>query len=135
MGRNAKIKHFWEKELSHLAKTSSKCFCFSRCLHGKCTAAGAAYTCKCMEGYTGTYCDKKNNSSNLCRTLKCSHGQCKVSEHGEPYCECDPGYSGELCDRGRLAPGSVLLHSCFTPNLHLLYTSLPCRSDLGKDGK
>lgn len=106
MGRNAKIKHFWEKELSHLAKTSSECFCFSRCLHGKCTAAGAAYTCKCMEGYTGTYCDKKNNSSNPCRTLKCSHGQCKVSEHGEPYCECDPGYSGELCDRGRLGPGS-----------------------------
>uniref|UniRef100_A0A803VV60 Slit guidance ligand 3 n=1 Tax=Ficedula albicollis TaxID=59894 RepID=A0A803VV60_FICAL len=73
-----------------------------KCLHGKCTAAGAAYTCKCMEGYTGTYCDKKNNSSSPCRTLKCSHGQCKVSEHGEPYCECDPGYSGELCDRGRL---------------------------------
>uniref|UniRef100_A0A8C3RHA8 Slit guidance ligand 3 n=1 Tax=Cyanoderma ruficeps TaxID=181631 RepID=A0A8C3RHA8_9PASS len=73
-----------------------------KCLHGKCTAAGAAYTCKCTEGYTGLYCDKKNNSSSPCRTLKCSHGQCKVSEHGEPYCECDPGFSGELCDRGRL---------------------------------
>lgn len=135
MGRNAKIKHFWEKELSHPAKTSSKCCCFSRCLHGKCTAAGAAYTCKCMEGYTGLYCDKKNNSSNPCRTLKCSHGQCKVSEHGEPYCECDPGYSGELCDRGRLGMGAVLLHSCFTPRLHLLYSSLPCHSDLGRNGK
>lgn len=75
--------------------------------------AGAAYTCKCVEDYTGTYCDKKSNSSSPCRTLKCSHGQCKVSEHGEPYCECDPGYSGELCDRGRLGPGAgaVLLHS------------------------
>uniref|UniRef100_A0A803VF42 Slit guidance ligand 3 n=1 Tax=Ficedula albicollis TaxID=59894 RepID=A0A803VF42_FICAL len=91
-----------------------------KCLHGKCTAAGAAYTCKCMEGYTGTYCDKKNNSSSPCRTLKCSHGQCKVSEHGEPYCECDPGYSGELCDRGRLGPGLELC--CCVPALHLIYT-------------
>uniref|UniRef100_A0A8C9N6W8 Slit guidance ligand 3 n=1 Tax=Serinus canaria TaxID=9135 RepID=A0A8C9N6W8_SERCA len=79
-----------------------------KCLHGKCTAAGAAYTCKCMEGYTGLYCDKKNNSSNPCRTLKCSHGQCKLSEHGEPYCECDPGYSGELCDRENLCQGDVI---------------------------
>uniref|UniRef100_A0A8C9UDL7 Slit guidance ligand 3 n=1 Tax=Serinus canaria TaxID=9135 RepID=A0A8C9UDL7_SERCA len=100
-----------------------------KCLHGKCTAAGAAYTCKCMEGYTGLYCDKKNNSSNPCRTLKCSHGQCKLSEHGEPYCECDPGYSGELCDRGRLgAPWhsakSTLLSSGL-PLKHLLpYISL-----------
>uniref|UniRef100_A0A8C5IZE4 Slit guidance ligand 3 n=1 Tax=Junco hyemalis TaxID=40217 RepID=A0A8C5IZE4_JUNHY len=79
-----------------------------KCLHGKCTAAGAAYTCKCMEGYTGLYCDKKNNSSSPCRTLKCSHGQCKVSEHGEPYCECDPGYSGELCDRESLCQGDII---------------------------
>uniref|UniRef100_A0A8C3RFD4 Slit guidance ligand 3 n=1 Tax=Cyanoderma ruficeps TaxID=181631 RepID=A0A8C3RFD4_9PASS len=79
-----------------------------KCLHGKCTAAGAAYTCKCTEGYTGLYCDKKNNSSSPCRTLKCSHGQCKVSEHGEPYCECDPGFSGELCDRENLCQGDII---------------------------
>lgn len=48
----------------------------------------------------GMYCDRKNDSSSPCRVLKCSHGQCKISAHGEPYCECDPNYSGERCDRG-----------------------------------
>uniref|UniRef100_A0A7M4EBS9 Slit guidance ligand 3 n=1 Tax=Crocodylus porosus TaxID=8502 RepID=A0A7M4EBS9_CROPO len=72
----------------------------NKCLHGKCTATNFAYTCKCTEGYSGMYCDKKNNSSNPCRILKCNHGQCKFSERGEPYCECDPNYSGEHCDRG-----------------------------------
>lgn len=118
MGRNAKTQHLWEKELSHLTQVSSKCFSFSRCLHGKCVAANVAYTCKCMEGYTGMYCDKKNNSSNPCRILKCNHGQCKISEHGEPYCECDPSYGGEHCDRGMLWPQdhcTRLLQFCCMP--------------------
>lgn len=118
MGRNGKTKHPWEKELSCLTQASSKCFSFSRCLHGKCMVANVAYTCKCMEGYTGMYCDKKNNSSNPCRILKCNHGQCKISEHGEPYCECDPNYSGEHCDRGTLgcrAQDTALLHFWFAP--------------------
>lgn len=118
MGRNVKTKQPWEKELSRLTQTSSKCFSFSRCLHGKCMVASVAYTCKCMEGYTGMYCDKKNNSSNSCRILKCNHGQCKISEHGESYCECDPNYSGEHCDRGTLghrAQDAGLLHFWFTP--------------------
>lgn len=71
-----------------------------RCLHGKCIATNSAYMCKCIEGYMGTYCDRTNDSSNPCRVLKCSHGQCKISSHGEPYCECDSNYSGEHCDRG-----------------------------------
>ncbi|XP_008947086.1 PREDICTED: slit homolog 3 protein-like, partial [Merops nubicus] len=79
-----------------------------KCLHGKCMAANIAYTCKCMEGYTGMYCDKKNNSSNPCRILKCNHGQCKISEHGEPYCECDPNYSGEHCERENLCQGEII---------------------------
>uniref|UniRef100_A0A669PPJ3 Slit guidance ligand 3 n=1 Tax=Phasianus colchicus TaxID=9054 RepID=A0A669PPJ3_PHACC len=79
-----------------------------KCLHGKCMAANVAYTCKCMEGYTGMYCEKKNNSSNPCRILKCNHGQCKISEHGEPYCECDPNYSGDHCDRENLCQGEII---------------------------
>lgn len=87
--------------------------------------ANVAYTCKCVEGYTGMYCDKKNNSSSPCRTLKCNHGQCKISEHGEPYCECEPNYSGEHCDRGTLGHGAAAF---------LLY-ALPCDSYLGVNGK
>uniref|UniRef100_A0A7M4EB54 Slit guidance ligand 3 n=1 Tax=Crocodylus porosus TaxID=8502 RepID=A0A7M4EB54_CROPO len=80
----------------------------NKCLHGKCTATNFAYTCKCTEGYSGMYCDKKNNSSNPCRILKCNHGQCKFSERGEPYCECDPNYSGEHCDRENLCQGEII---------------------------
>lgn len=113
-----KLKYLWEEELQHLNSP------FSRCLHGKCMAANVAYTCKCMEGYTGTYCDKKNNSSNPCRILKCNHGQCKISEHGEPYCECDPNYSGDHCDRGMLGHKDQdvgLLCFCFTSFFSLLF--------------
>uniref|UniRef100_A0A8D0L6P3 Slit guidance ligand 3 n=1 Tax=Sphenodon punctatus TaxID=8508 RepID=A0A8D0L6P3_SPHPU len=79
----------------------------NKCLHGKCVAANFAYACKCLEGYAGMYCDKKNDSSNLCRNMKCNHGQCKISENGEPYCECDPNYSGESC-MCKTATGAVL---------------------------
>uniref|UniRef100_A0A8C3I7I1 Slit guidance ligand 3 n=1 Tax=Chrysemys picta bellii TaxID=8478 RepID=A0A8C3I7I1_CHRPI len=80
----------------------------NKCIHGKCTAANFAYTCKCSEGYMGMYCDKKNDSSNPCRIMKCNHGQCKISEHGEPYCECDPNYSGEHCDKENLCQGEIV---------------------------
>ncbi|XP_006115817.1 slit homolog 3 protein [Pelodiscus sinensis] len=80
----------------------------NKCIHGKCTAANFAYTCKCLEGYTGMYCDKKNDSSNPCRIMKCNHGQCKLSEHGDPYCECDPNYSGEHCDKENLCQGEIV---------------------------
>uniref|UniRef100_A0A8C0F0W9 Slit guidance ligand 3 n=1 Tax=Bubo bubo TaxID=30461 RepID=A0A8C0F0W9_BUBBB len=73
------------------------------CKHGICRSLEkTSVICECHPGWTGMYCDKKNNSSNPCRILKCNHGQCKISEHGEPYCECDPNYSGEHCDRGTL---------------------------------
>ncbi|KAF7249019.1 hypothetical protein EYD10_04972, partial [Varanus komodoensis] len=77
------------------------------CLHGKCIATSSAYTCKCVEGYVGTYCDRKNESSSSCRVLKCIHGQCKISAQGEPYCDCDPSYSGEHCDRGQGGTNSL----------------------------
>uniref|UniRef100_A0A8C8RK11 Slit guidance ligand 3 n=1 Tax=Pelusios castaneus TaxID=367368 RepID=A0A8C8RK11_9SAUR len=80
----------------------------NKCLHGKCTAANFAYTCKCSEGYMGMYCDKKNDSSNPCRLWKCNHGQCKISDRGEPYCECDPTYSGEHCDKENLCQGEII---------------------------
>ncbi|KAL8211796.1 UNVERIFIED_CONTAM: Slit 3 protein [Gekko kuhli] len=80
----------------------------NKCLHGKCTATSAGYSCKCLEGFMGMYCDRKNDSSSPCRLLKCSHGQCKISAHGEPYCECDPNYSGDRCDRENQCQGEII---------------------------
>ncbi|XP_062826545.1 slit homolog 3 protein isoform X3 [Anolis carolinensis] len=80
----------------------------SKCLHGKCVATSSAYTCKCIEGYMGTYCDRRNDSFSSCRALKCGHGQCKISVQGEPYCDCDPNYSGEHCDRENICQGEIV---------------------------
>ncbi|OCT88505.1 hypothetical protein XELAEV_18017132mg [Xenopus laevis] len=79
-----------------------------KCIHGECVAASNAYTCKCAEGFTGQYCDKKNESHSSCRTFKCNHGQCKLSERGDPYCECGPDFTGEHCDKENVCQGEVI---------------------------
>ncbi|GIX79112.1 hypothetical protein CEXT_504071 [Caerostris extrusa] len=33
-----------------------------KCLHGECEAIGQGHKCKCYEGYTGSRCEKKNES-------------------------------------------------------------------------
>lgn len=72
----------------------------SSCNQGKCVASGTSYVCKCAEGYGGALCDHKNDSASACSTFKCHHGQCHVSDRGEPYCLCQPGFSGEHCEQG-----------------------------------
>ncbi|XP_028907039.1 slit homolog 3 protein [Ornithorhynchus anatinus] len=79
-----------------------------KCIHGKCMAANSAYTCKCVEGYAGPHCDRRNDSTNLCRGTKCHHGQCHISERGEPYCECEPNFGGEYCDQESPCQGEVV---------------------------
>lgn len=60
---------------------------------------GEAYTCKCSDGYQGQYCDRRQEPP-ACRGQRCGHGECRVSESGEPVCHCQPGYSGPTCDKG-----------------------------------
>lgn len=71
------------------------------CNHGKCVTTGTSYVCKCAEGYGGASCDHKNDSAGACSAFKCHHGQCHVSDRGEPYCLCQPGFGGEHCEQGR----------------------------------
>ncbi|XP_063498685.1 slit homolog 3 protein isoform X2 [Symphalangus syndactylus] len=74
--------------------------CFGHsCNHGNCVATGTSYMCKCAEGYGGALCDNKNDSANACSAFKCHHGQCHISDQGEPYCLCQPGFSGEHCQQ------------------------------------
>lgn len=63
-------------------------------------AAGTSYACRCAEGYGGALCDHRNDSAGACAAFKCLHGQCRVSERGEPSCLCQPGFGGEHCEQG-----------------------------------
>ncbi|XP_027697489.1 slit homolog 3 protein [Vombatus ursinus] len=79
-----------------------------RCVHGKCVASGSSYTCKCADGYMGASCDRRNDSVSPCWDFKCYHGQCHISERGQPYCVCEPSFSGEHCDRESPCQGEVV---------------------------
>ncbi|XP_035147993.3 slit homolog 3 protein isoform X1 [Callithrix jacchus] len=78
------------------------------CNHGKCVATGTSYMCKCTEGYGGALCDHKNDSTNACSAFKCHHGQCHISDRGEPYCLCQPSFSGEHCQQENPCLGQVV---------------------------
>ncbi|XP_068392442.1 slit homolog 3 protein isoform X3 [Eschrichtius robustus] len=78
------------------------------CNQGRCVATGTSYVCKCTEGYRGALCDHKNDSANACSAFKCHHGQCHVSDQGEPYCLCQPGFSGEHCEQDTPCLGGVV---------------------------
>lgn len=73
----------------------------SRCVHGLCVPKGQSYSCKCSEGYQGQYCDRRQEPP-ACRGQRCGHGECRVSEAGEPICHCQPGYTGPTCDTGKM---------------------------------
>lgn len=78
------------------------------CSHGTCVATGNSYVCKCAEGYEGPLCDQKNDSANACSAFKCHHGQCHISDRGEPYCLCQPGFSGNHCEQENPCLGEIV---------------------------
>lgn len=78
------------------------------CSHGTCVATGNSYMCKCAEGYGGALCDQKNDSANACSAFKCHHGQCHISDRGEPYCLCQPGFSGNHCEQENPCWGEIV---------------------------
>lgn len=86
------------------------------CNHGKCVKTGPSYVCQCAEGYGGALCDHKNDSASACSAFKCHHGQCHVSDRGEPYCLCQPGFGGEHCEQGSLLCATWRLHDPTSPS-------------------
>uniref|UniRef100_A0A673YN31 Slit homolog 3 (Drosophila) n=1 Tax=Salmo trutta TaxID=8032 RepID=A0A673YN31_SALTR len=71
------------------------CHSCSVCIHGLCVPKASSYSCQCAEGYTGQYCDRREEPQ-ACRGHQCRHGECRVPGSGEPSCHCQPG-SGPAC--------------------------------------
>ena len=79
----------------------------SRCVQGVCVPKAASYSCRCNEGFQGSYCDRRQEPP-ACRGWRCGHGECRVAESGEPVCHCQPGYTGPTCDTGNECFYSIL---------------------------
>ncbi|KAG7254265.1 hypothetical protein CRUP_037887, partial [Coryphaenoides rupestris] len=58
---------------------------------------GQLYSCQCAEGFQGRDCDRRRPPP-ACRGQRCGHGECRVSETGEPVCHRQAGYTGPTCD-------------------------------------
>uniref|UniRef100_A0A668A4S2 Slit homolog 3 (Drosophila) n=1 Tax=Myripristis murdjan TaxID=586833 RepID=A0A668A4S2_9TELE len=81
--------------------------CQTRCVHGLCVPKGQSYVCQCADGYQGQYCDRRQEPP-ACRGQRCGHGECRVSEAGEPVCHCQPGYSGPACETELTCQGEMV---------------------------
>ncbi|MGH0163518.1 UNVERIFIED_CONTAM: hypothetical protein FKN15_065970, partial [Acipenser sinensis] len=67
------------------------CHLCSVCAQGSCShREGVGVTCECPPGRSGPLCDP-------CQSYRCVHGECRLSDLGEPVCHCQPNYSGAAC--------------------------------------
>lgn len=94
----------------------------SRCAHGLCVLKGQSYSCKCNEGYQGQFCDRRQEPA-ACRGQRCGHGECRVSESGEPVCQCQPGYTGPTCDAGNIEMEvkSKMISRCYDFSVNVMF--------------
>ncbi|KTG34065.1 hypothetical protein cypCar_00009824 [Cyprinus carpio] len=77
------------------------------CVHGVCVPKGSSYSCSCADGYSGQFCDRREESA-VCKGLHCVHGECRVTESGEPVCHCQSGYSGPSCETESTCQGEMV---------------------------
>ncbi|XP_058852492.1 slit homolog 3 protein-like isoform X1 [Acipenser ruthenus] len=67
------------------------CHLCSVCAQGSCShREGVGVTCECPPGRSSLLCDP-------CQSYRCVHGECRLSDLGEPVCHCQPNYSGAAC--------------------------------------
>ncbi|KAK0396624.1 hypothetical protein QR680_001791 [Steinernema hermaphroditum] len=74
---------------------------------GICVDGISSYSCKCLFGYTGKFCEIPPISNRLypntatCQSGLCDHGYCRPIRNSEFKCQCYYGYSGERCNKLR----------------------------------
>lgn len=58
-------------------------------------SSNSLFTCKCSEGFSGTYCDHRLD---LCLSSPCENGGICRQQESSVICTCLPGYSGKYCE-------------------------------------
>ena len=66
------------------------------CVHGRCVASSASYSCACEPGYAGVMC---NVNVDDCKSNPCKNGATCVDGVNRYTCLCSAGYTGELLSR------------------------------------
>ncbi|KAE9412961.1 hypothetical protein Angca_004648, partial [Angiostrongylus cantonensis] len=74
--------------------------------NGICVDGVTSYSCKCVMGYNGHFCEIPPSINSVypntaqCHTSLCGHGSCYNDEKTKEYeCRCYEGYSGERCNQ------------------------------------
>uniref|UniRef100_A0A8C1XM10 Slit homolog 3 (Drosophila) n=1 Tax=Cyprinus carpio TaxID=7962 RepID=A0A8C1XM10_CYPCA len=62
-----------------------------------------SHVLSCVHGF----CDRREESA-VCKGLHCVHGECRVTEIGEPVCHCQSGYSGPSCETESTCQGEMV---------------------------
>ena len=64
------------------------------CVYGVCIDGDNDFTCHCIHGYEGVYCEIDTDD---CEQVDCNQGTC-FDHVGNFTCLCPAGFDGEFCE-------------------------------------
>lgn len=67
----------------------------SLCNNGTCEDIGNSHRCHCLDGYTGSYCQREINE---CESAPCQNGATCKDLIGAYSCQCTKGFQGQNCE-------------------------------------
>lgn len=65
------------------------------CNNGTCEDIGNSHRCHCLDGYTGSYCQREINE---CESAPCQNGATCKDLIGGYSCQCTKGFQGQNCE-------------------------------------
>lgn len=100
------------------------------CNNGSCEDIGNSHRCHCLEGYTGSYCQKEINE---CDSAPCQNGAVCKDLVGTYQCQCAKGFQGQNCE---LNVNDCLPNPCQNGGTcHDLINNFSCSCPFGTLGK
>lgn len=100
------------------------------CNNGSCEDIGNSHRCHCLDGYTGSYCQKEINE---CDSAPCQNGAVCKDLVGTYQCQCAKGFQGQNCE---LNVNDCLPNPCQNGGTcHDLINNFSCSCPFGTLGK